>query len=403
LNGSLFSAVVSAFELLSYIAVCLGIPVAIWQFRRAAQKEQADREYGTYNALDEKYLEFQQLCLEMPRLDVFDLADPSPVSLTPLEKKQELVAFTMLFSIFERSFLMYADQSTSIKKRQWMGWERYVMDYCARGNFRSAWRLSGNTFDTAYQTFMEQCLERARNEMLVTRATPSSIYTMRLIHSSSHPDYIASMASYAECGDTMCPIPTNHIAYWLENHPVGPWRLLLTSFLCDSSLEGFVMLILLRRADVVLISLVLLARSVAPNPQRLRLFYALLKELLQQEGLAERHLLLEIPSTTSSQRDKAIRRLLSRFGFSPLSCPYERPLLAVGREAAPKLVPASLYRADGGHEASATDLRDLLSALYLDFYLEWASLGQRTNPLLRAKLEAALARCVGRLSSRSGG
>lgn len=74
-------------EALSFLAILLGIPVGIYQYLRAKRKEQLDREYGTYNALDEKYLEFQKICFDHPELDVFDIADSIPSVLNAQQKK----------------------------------------------------------------------------------------------------------------------------------------------------------------------------------------------------------------------------------------------------------------------------------------------------------------------------
>lgn len=142
-------------ESLSYLAILLGIPVGIYQYLRAKRKEQIDREYGTYNALDEKYLEFQRICFEHPQLDVFDIRDGTSSVLDQPQKKQELIAFTILFSIFERAYLMYHDQSTTVKERQWLGWEEYIESYCKRENFRNAWCISGKTFDSEFQAYMQ--------------------------------------------------------------------------------------------------------------------------------------------------------------------------------------------------------------------------------------------------------
>lgn len=141
-------------EALSYIAVIVGFPIALYQYRRKTLKEQADREYGTYNALDEKYLEFLVMCWENPRLDIFDVADSAPAELSTVEQKQELIAFTMLVSMFERAFLMYHDQHDSVRERQWSGWAAYIRDYCHRANFRHAWSRIGEQFDTNFQNFM---------------------------------------------------------------------------------------------------------------------------------------------------------------------------------------------------------------------------------------------------------
>lgn len=158
---TLITNAVTVLEALSYLTVIVGFPIAIYQYRRNARKEQNDREYGTYNALDEKYIEFLRLCYDSPELDVFDIPDQNPKPLNEGEKKKELVAYTMLFSIFERAFLMYHDQSDVLRQRQWSGWLQFIQHYCSRENFRRAWTASGATFDTQFQHFMStemQCL-----------------------------------------------------------------------------------------------------------------------------------------------------------------------------------------------------------------------------------------------------
>ena len=113
-------------ELLSYFAVILGVPLVIAQYASAVRKEQRDREHGTYDALDDKYIEFQRMCMEYPRLDVWDIPNGNALVLKEDEKKQELIAFTLLFSIFERAFLMYSDASSATKRDQWTGWHEYI-------------------------------------------------------------------------------------------------------------------------------------------------------------------------------------------------------------------------------------------------------------------------------------
>lgn len=145
-------------EVLSYVSVILGIPIGLFRMSRTAKREQLDREYGTYNALDEKYLEFLGLCFDHPHLDIFELRDSAASELTPIQKKQELIAFSMLFSIMERAYLMYSDQTSDIKKRQWSGWQNYLIDYCGRVNFRAAWQVCGDQFDTRFVNYVSTFL-----------------------------------------------------------------------------------------------------------------------------------------------------------------------------------------------------------------------------------------------------
>ena len=147
-------------EILSHIVVIFGFPIAYFQYIIAKKREKRDREYGTYNALDEKYLEFQQLCLEYPHLDIFDIPDSTPKrELNETEKKEELILFTMLFSIFERAYLLYTDQYSSIRKKQWTGWHTYIKSFCKRQNFLDAWKKSGATFDTEFESYMNNIIQ----------------------------------------------------------------------------------------------------------------------------------------------------------------------------------------------------------------------------------------------------
>ena len=62
--------------IIAHIAAILGIPLALFLFYDEKRKERRDREYGTYNALDDKYIAFLQLCIEHPELNLYS---------TPLE------------------------------------------------------------------------------------------------------------------------------------------------------------------------------------------------------------------------------------------------------------------------------------------------------------------------------
>jgi hypothetical protein len=147
------------------IVIC-GFPLAYLQYHKAKKKEKQDREYGTYNSLDEKYIEFQKMCLQRPYLDIYDIADATPKKLTEEQKKEELILFTMLFSIFERAYLLYSDQKSEIKKKQWSGWDIYIKSYCTRENFLQAWETTGATFDTDFEEYMKHNIKDS------SKATP---------------------------------------------------------------------------------------------------------------------------------------------------------------------------------------------------------------------------------------
>ena len=152
-------------QIAAHLVTILGLPLALLLFYQEKRRERKDREYGTYNALDDKYIHFLELCLEKPDLDVFDL---------PLESKsgndanrthrQEQMLFTILISIFERAYLMYRNQKTDLKERQFKGWVEYMEDYCKRENFRRQWPALGAQFDSEFVKFMNKRIDKTSDQ-----------------------------------------------------------------------------------------------------------------------------------------------------------------------------------------------------------------------------------------------
>jgi hypothetical protein len=71
------------------------------------------------------------------------------------KRKQEMVAHAILFSLFERAFLMFYQQEDQFRLRQWSGWKHFLNDFIRREAVRSAWRLCRETYDTDFQKFMD--------------------------------------------------------------------------------------------------------------------------------------------------------------------------------------------------------------------------------------------------------
>ena len=149
------------------IITILGLPAAIFVYLQEQKSQRSEREYGTFNALDEKYIEIQQLCLEYPELDVFDSPYDNPKELSEEQKKQEEAILLVRISIFERAFLMYQRTASQSKKDQWEGWEIEIKEWFSRGNFRSAWEEHGSYFD---KTFFEYFNRFMSNAVAVNKA-----------------------------------------------------------------------------------------------------------------------------------------------------------------------------------------------------------------------------------------
>ncbi len=140
----------SILEMLSYLAQILGIPVAILVYRRESRRQQEDRLYGTYDALDDKYIELQQQCLEYPTLDVGDSELEAPKPLSELEEKQAEALLLIRISIYERAYLMYRRHNSNVKNTQWPGWEKGTIEWAGRKNFRKVWDKYHSYFDTDF-------------------------------------------------------------------------------------------------------------------------------------------------------------------------------------------------------------------------------------------------------------
>jgi hypothetical protein len=162
-----FQDVKDVFELLSYIATVAGIPLAIGLYYREKSKERREREYATYNALDEKFIDFLKLCFDNPDLQL-EYPINSIERRTPEQEAKQLILFSVLVSIFERAYLMYKDQSTNTKKKQWKGWEEYLRYYISLKDFRQRWREISETYDEDFLKYVEELIneDEARQALL---------------------------------------------------------------------------------------------------------------------------------------------------------------------------------------------------------------------------------------------
>lgn len=161
--------VMSVLELIYYLSIVVGVPVGLYQYIQAKRREREDRESRVFDAVSASYMEFQRLCLDYPYLDVFDIPDDQPAALTPLQAKEELVAFSVLFSIFERAYLLYADRPTRITEGQWQGWHAHICGYYRRANFRRAWSLGSSSYDPRFNAYMLK-VERQLRPVVVADA-----------------------------------------------------------------------------------------------------------------------------------------------------------------------------------------------------------------------------------------
>jgi len=147
---------VTTLDYLAKLAQLIGIPVAIVVYGINKRRERLEREYGTYDALDERYIDYLKLCLANPDLDVADVPKKNQKKLTPEQQHRECVPFHILVSIMERAYLMYHDKSDRVRHSQWTGWDEFIREWCQRRNFARSLPLIVPQFDEGFREYIEQ-------------------------------------------------------------------------------------------------------------------------------------------------------------------------------------------------------------------------------------------------------
>ena len=145
-------------EIITFLITILGLPFALYIYINEQKAQRAEREYGTYDALDDKYIELQQLCIQYPKLDVFDTPFVNPNTLTEEDQKQEEAILLIRISIFERAFLMYQREAAQAKAAQWEGWEIDVLEWLERKNFKEIWKVHKQYYDKTFVQYFDQKL-----------------------------------------------------------------------------------------------------------------------------------------------------------------------------------------------------------------------------------------------------
>jgi transcriptional regulator with XRE-family HTH domain len=152
------------FQVLANISTALGIPLAISLFYQDRKKEIREREYIAYDSLDSNYIEYLKLCLDNPDLDVFDLPIEEGKERLSEQERRETIMFGILFSVLERAFLMYEDESTGIKIRRRIEWERYIVnDWIPREKFRKMWKIQGEGYYINFVRYMNSLIRQYEN------------------------------------------------------------------------------------------------------------------------------------------------------------------------------------------------------------------------------------------------
>src|SRR5690606_33495759 len=128
----------ATWELLSYVVTVIGLPLAISVFIYEQRRERDNEEENVYQLLSDNYQDFLKVALDNADLRLFAASDlPSLTAEQAEQAERRLIIFSMLISLFERSYLLlYEDKMSEKQSRRWSSWEDYMAEWLSRADFR---------------------------------------------------------------------------------------------------------------------------------------------------------------------------------------------------------------------------------------------------------------------------
>lgn len=150
-------------SILANLAAVLGVPTAVIVFVRDRRQARRAREEETYRAMQEQYADFLRLCIERPDLGLHDYRRELPTGLTESQARQRMAALELLVSMFESAYFLYErGHHSEFRRRQWSGWNEYMLEWARRDDFREAWQEHlGSQFDQAFLDHMNGLIRRS--------------------------------------------------------------------------------------------------------------------------------------------------------------------------------------------------------------------------------------------------
>jgi hypothetical protein len=170
-------------EIVTQIITIVGVPTAIFVYIKTKRREKQEREYLAYDSVDEKHIEFLNLCLQNADLNLYWGEEVNLNSIGDEERGRRLILYEILITNLERAFLLYRNQSKSIRHKQWEGWNRYAIQWMKVKNFRDSWHsLTDNQYDLDFLDYMNSIYHEAeKNEGSSSETTEDAIKSQNKI------------------------------------------------------------------------------------------------------------------------------------------------------------------------------------------------------------------------------
>lgn len=150
-------------EFLHKLVFAVGIPISIYTFLYTHHVETENHQISVYDNTDRKFWEYEMLAMKYPHLGLTE-ASNTDVKLKHLIKPDSALTsedkaiardiLNLLISMYERAYIIYSDESSEFKKRQWAGWKIGLNRWLKNEKFISAWKNNGQDYDTEFQKYV---------------------------------------------------------------------------------------------------------------------------------------------------------------------------------------------------------------------------------------------------------
>ena len=124
---------VSISTVIANLSLILGIPVTIFAFIYQEKKERQNEQEEIYDKLMEHYAGIQDKFFTHPEIDQHNtpLADAE-------DARRQRIVYETLISLFERAYILLADEKDPNYQRMWNSWLDYINLWISRPNFHVA-------------------------------------------------------------------------------------------------------------------------------------------------------------------------------------------------------------------------------------------------------------------------
>jgi hypothetical protein len=126
------------FELGSYLVTIVGLPLAIVVFVAEQRKGVRQEEAEIFQRLSDDYSKFLELAIQNSDLGLLRSSQRDE-TLSADQQERKHAMLRLLIALFERAFILLYEEEMSIQRqRQWATWEDYMREWCRREDFRRA-------------------------------------------------------------------------------------------------------------------------------------------------------------------------------------------------------------------------------------------------------------------------